>query len=244
MLRPLLAILDSEILNYQQEAAVTVEYLEEYYPKMAERLYRSFKGAPTIMTLYPDPLHGEPITMCGRTSGQNLWTRDDGIKTVDFTSHGVEDALARLLKRRISNEEVAAIHDDFYLRFVGREPLPLQGLSGEEIKTRFGRNNDYRGMLSIGKAVGDRYPGIWHVVPTSRFYPEPDSPRDVVPLDPEKAKTYRPKDADQLPGFHVRGYCVSGVTGTGRWFNTISDSIDRQGSLGGAMHPNIFGQLY
>ncbi len=217
ILRPLLVLAKSEIEDYKNEATKTVEYLETYYPQMGERLSQSFQGVPVLMTLYPDPLHGEPTTFCGR-AGKKLWIRDDGIRTVDFTMHGFEDALANLLKRRISNEEVVAIHDDFYLRFVGRE----------------GGNDEYRGLLSIGRFMEKRYPGQWSLVQTTRFYPKGESPRDYKSA----------KDVDQLPGYYIRGYCVSGNTNTGRWFNTVSDSIDRQGDMGGAMHPNIFGQLY
>ena len=238
LLKPLLVFAKSEIEDYKNEAAVTVRYLEKQYPQMAEQLTRSFQGVPVLMPLYPDPLHGEPTTLCGRDEKQELWIRDDGIPTVDFTMHGVEDALANLLKRRITNEEVVAIHDDFYLRFVGREPLPLPDNDPERRKKREERNHDYRGLLSIGRKMESQYPGLWRVVQTSRYYPAGESPRDYALVERDQ------KDVDQLPGFSIRGYCVSGVTATGRWFNTVSDSIDRQGEMAGAMHPNIFGQLY
>ena len=230
--------MDKKITNYQTEALNTVKVLEELYPKMAERIHESFPSTPVLMALYPDPLHREANSLCGRSISGKLEKRDDGIATTDFTMYGIEEVLANVLKRRITNEEVVAIHDDFYLRLTGRVPLPLSGTDindpNYEKLSKF--NRSYRGLLSIGITMEGMYPGLWHLIRTNKLYAAGESPWDV----PNKGS----RDTDQLPGYRTRGYCVAGSTAIGRWFNTINDSFEQQGNLNGAMHPNIYGQLF
>jgi hypothetical protein len=190
------------------------------------------------MALYPDPLHREPNSLCGRSESGKLENRDDGIATTDFTMYGLEEVVANLLKRRITNSEVVAIHDDFYLRLTGRVPQQITeaDINDPNHVEASEPNHGYRGLLSIGRTMEAKYPGLWHLVRTNKLYKAGESPWDV----PNTTN----RDTDQLPGYHTRGYCVSGSTATGRWFNTINDSFDRQGNLNGAMHPNIYGQLF
>jgi hypothetical protein len=188
------------------------------------------------MALYPDPLHWRPNIFCGRGTSGDLIKDDDGISPIDFTMNGAEELLAKITKKRITNQEVTALHDDFYTRFVGRIPLtinPDDNSSAVEFKNK--RNYDYRGLLSIGKDLEKQYPKNWHLVVTNSEYKT-----GTNPFESEGEK----RDTDQPPCYRPKGYCVPGNTVTGRWFNTITDSIDRIGNVYGAMHPNIYGQLY
>lgn len=234
----LLLGMDKQITNYQTEALNTIKDLEISYPEMAMKLNESFPSTPVLMALYPDPLHREANSFCGRVKSGELENRDDGVATTDFTMYGLEEVVANILKRRITNSEVVAIHDDFYLRLTGRVPLPITGtdINDPNYKNLSERNQSYRGLLSIGRTMEGRLPGLWHLIRTNMLYEASESPWDV----PNESN----RDTDQLPGYRTRGYCVSGSTATGRWFNTVNDSFERQGNLNGAMHPNIYGQLF
>jgi hypothetical protein len=222
--------------------------LERQYPKLAKAIFQLFPRTSVLMTLYPDPLHLEPYTFCGRTSGGTLATRDDGIGSVDFTMNGGEEALARLTGFRISNKEVIAIYDDFYTRLNGRRPIPPANRNGSgkgseiDLRDFYSRNEDYRGLRRIGWELENQYPGQWRLVSTQESYPVGMSPWENIVSSTGQPE--RQRDMDQQPCFRPRGYCVQGSTVTGRWFLTLDDSIDRLGNLYAAMHPNIYGHLY
>jgi hypothetical protein len=225
-----------------------IAMLERQYPKLAKAIFTLFPKTSVLMTLYPDPLHLEPNAFCGRGTSGRLPVRDDGITSVDFTMNGGEEALARLTNFRISNLEVAAIYDDFFLRLNGRVPNPESSSedsnanpnqTGTKLNSAYNRNEDYRGLRFIGKSLEKQYPGQWKLVSTVETYPLYASPW----TDKSKPE-WEERDTDQLPCFRTRGYCVRGETVTGRWFNTLDDSIDRLGNPYSAMHPNIYGQLF
>ena len=222
--------------KYVQDASNTVDKLTQKYPELASKINMAYPNSSVIMALYPDPLHWRPNIFCGRGTNGGLIKDDDDISPIDFTMNGAEELLAKITKKRITNQEVTALHDDFYTRFVGRIPLtinPDDNSSVVEFKNN--RNYDYRGLLSIGKDLEKRYPKNWRLVVTNSEYKT-----GTNPFESEGEK----RDTDQPPCYRPKGYCVPGNTVTGRWFNTITDSIDRIGNVYGAMHPNIYGQLY
>jgi hypothetical protein len=222
--------------------------LERQYPKLAKAIFNLFPRTSVLMTLYPDPLHLEPNTFCGRATSGALATRDDGIGSVDFTVNGGEEALARLTGFRISNKEVVAIYDDFYTRLNGRRPTqPADRNSREDgskidLRDFYSRNEDYRGLRRISSELENRYAGQWRLVSTQESYPVGTSPWENIVESTGQREHQR--DMDQQPCFRPRGYCVQGSTVTGRWFLTLDDSIDRLGNVYAAMHPNIYAHLY
>ncbi len=84
------------------------------------------------------------------------------------------------------------------------------------------RYDEYRGILQIGEALVEQYPRSWRIVRMR-----------------ENLKNY-----DQAVGYQTEGYCVPGGDVTARWFLTVDDSESVIGGISGAVHPNIFGQLF
>lgn len=84
------------------------------------------------------------------------------------------------------------------------------------------QDDDYKGILDIGESLVKKYPSRWFSVPMRRGL----------------------ANYDQASEFQPKGYCVPGRDVSGRWFLTVDDSESYIGGVSGAVHPNIFGQLY
>lgn len=218
----------------RKRTSTSVDFLEREYRKLPALMRAVFDDAPVIMTVYPDPLHITSRFFCGFENDKKSATIN-GARTlylptydIGFTANGLEAFLLRLLNKRITEEEVVAIHDDYYLRLTGRK-FP----NDNEIKDN-GLRRDYRGMRSIGYELMAKYPGVWTVVETNSNYPQGRI----------KSPYGENRDTDQFPCYRPMGYCRSGNSAMGRWFLNLTDSLDRIGNIYGAMHPNIYGQLY
>ena len=153
-----------------------------------------------------------------------------------------------LFRSELTNKETVAIHDNFYLRFTGKNKGDLV----------LSNNEDYGGLLALGRKLSETHKGFWHVVPLNANFREPGEGSSVDKVlngnnpynknrlirDGVALRDVNEQEVDQAPCFRPKGFCVPGSDAQGRWFINLEDSLDRMGAIYGTMHPNIYGQLY
>jgi hypothetical protein len=128
---------------YRKYAVAGVKRLRNDMPQLARRLASAFPQSKIISTNYPDPLHRKPSAFCGVD-------RADGIDYLRLKSRGFIGFLASLIGKRETNQEIAAIYDDFIVRLTGSS-MP--------------KDEDYRGLLQIGQDLSAQHAYRWFSVP-------------------------------------------------------------------------------
>lgn len=221
------------------------------FPLLAQAMLDKQRGFPiaTIIHVgYPNPLKAQgelgycPAKELGGEEYANI-----------MSETGVVSRIASLFKRRGTQREYIALSDDFV--------TPLTGSTAEDPAKAEDKGVDRFGLRQIDIAltcIAGQPGGVGPSIPVSAGalrtlsrsaqclpYWQNSTGFNTFDLGRWRYSLSRNvKDDIPMEGFIVHGFCNKAAGVSGRWFNVLGDSQKYLGNFSGAIHPNIYGQLF
>lgn len=220
-----------------------INQLKISYPKMLNRLYDVKKGfgpnTHVVLANYPNPTFRDKQLLCGISQDP---------KSFEKFRH-ITNGILRLAVGKENQPKLILLTDDFIHHITGN----VKNTPEEAIK-----NNKHSGLRQIGIGLQCMVNGdvAWTDVDPSKIAVEKkDECRKywgssgflkVPPLGKLNIVYLRnsTEEALQLPGFEFNGYCRPEEDANGAWINTVEDSLSKQHTHNGGVHPNIYGQMF